>query len=36
MHTYLAPDGVLYLLVKLCVLMLALLLWWVVTAPAVV
>jgi hypothetical protein len=35
MHTFLFPDGIMYLIVKLCVLALVLLLWLAATsAPA--
>lgn len=35
MHPLLAPDDILYLLVKLCVLLLVMAVWWIVTtAPA--
>jgi hypothetical protein len=32
LHTYLMPDGLLYLLVKLLVLVITLLVWWTVTS----
>lgn len=36
MQPILYPDGLTYLIVKLCVLFLALLVWWVVATPTVV
>ncbi len=36
MHSFIAPDSFLYIAVKVCVLILAVLAWWVLFAPSVV
>lgn len=36
MHTFIAPDSLLYIVVKLCVLLGAILAWWLLFTPKVV
>ena len=33
MHGFTTPNGMTYLMVKLCVLLLAIVLWWIVSTP---
>ena len=33
MHDFITPNGVTYLIVKLCVLLLAIALWWIISTP---
>ena len=36
MHTFFFPDGIMYLIVKLCVLVLVLMLWFAATSSSAV